>query len=143
MNIYAIRDRLIDYFMRAFSAPDDKDVLASVASTINEGDPNSAIAKAPHHFEVWRLGKVTEEGDLRPGKELIADCASLVRQNLREGPLTRGPEAPETRDRQPTAPEGLRSRHAAYNGALPDPTRPTDSPRTETPPAPPGSAERN
>jgi len=141
VNIYAIRDRLIDYYMRAFSAPDDKDVLASIAATINEGDPNSALAKAPHHFEIWRLGKVTEEGDLRPGKELIADCASLVRDNIR--PAT--PSSPEllrlnklidaSRDRLTK----LETAPAPYNGSLPHPTRPEDQPGAQTPGAPPTS----
>lgn len=92
-GIYAIRDRLIDYFLRPFAAQTDKEVLASIANGINQGDKDSALAQAPHHFEIWRLGSVTEEGDLRPGKELIADCASLVRDSIRRGRESGAPEA--------------------------------------------------
>jgi len=140
VNIYAIRDRLIDYYMRAFSAPDDKDVLASIAATINEGDPNSALAKAPHHFEIWRLGKVTEEGDLRPGKELIADCASLVRDNIPATPQLPGTPTTQQADRRFQGPaDQIRNRAAPYNGSLPHPTRPEDQPGAQTPGAPPTS----
>lgn len=83
-QIYALRDRLIDYYLRPFTAPDDKEVLASLATTINSGEGTSAIQNAPHHFEIWRLGSITEEGDCRPGKELIADCSSLVRDGVRK-----------------------------------------------------------
>lgn len=94
MHIYAIRDRLIDYYLRPFAANDDKEVMASIATGINQGDQNSALAQTPHHFEIWRLGSVTETGDIRPGKELIADCASLVRGSIRRGSIPGAPEAP-------------------------------------------------
>lgn len=88
MKIYAIRDRLIDYYMQPFVGPDDKPVLASVAKLVNTGDPQSDIAQAPHHFEVWKLGEVTEDGHLVPDRELVADCSSLVRPGIR--PLRAG-----------------------------------------------------
>lgn len=79
MRIYAIRDRLIDYFMQPFVGPDDKNVLASVARLVNQGEITSDITQAPHHFEVWQLGEVQEDGTVVAHKELLADCASLVR----------------------------------------------------------------
>lgn len=142
MNIYAIRDRLIDYYMRAFSAPDDKDVLASIAATINEGDPNSALAKSPHHFEIWRLGKVTEDGDLRPGKELIADCSSLVRSGVWDDTHRRTTPAPEAPTGFGRAAGRPISRHAANNGALPREAPPKTVQGAETQPAHQGSPER-
>lgn len=83
MNIYAIRDRLIDYYMNPFAGPGDKEVLAAISLQIN-GETNSAISQAPHHFEIWRLGKVEEDGHLTAQKELLADCSTLFRGNLRE-----------------------------------------------------------
>jgi len=83
MKIYAIRDRLIDYYMQPFVGPDDKNVLASVARLVNQGEITSDIAQAPHQFEVWTLGEVQEDGTLVAKKEYIADCSSLVRGGIR------------------------------------------------------------
>ncbi|QXP08230.1 MAG: nonstructural protein [Arizlama microvirus] len=86
IKIYAIRDRLIDYFMQPFVGPDDKSVLASVARLVNNGEVTSDIAQAPHQFEVWTLGSVSEEGHLIPERGYLADCSSLVRGDIRKGP---------------------------------------------------------
>ena len=85
MNIYAIRDRLIDYYLQPFAGPDEKNVLAAIAAQVN-GDIDSAINTAPHHFEVWELGKVDQEGHITPTRKLICDCSSLVRTGLRARP---------------------------------------------------------
>lgn len=85
MKIYAIKDRLIDYFMQPFVGPDDKAVLASVARLINQGEVTSDIAQAPHQFEVWALGIVQEDGTLTAEREYLADCSSLIRGGIREG----------------------------------------------------------
>jgi len=83
MKLYAIRDKLISYYMTPFAAPNDKDVLAGIANAVNNLEENSAISKAPHHFEIWCLGEVTEDGHLEVNKYLVADANSLVRENLR------------------------------------------------------------
>jgi hypothetical protein len=85
MKIYAIRDRLIDYFMQPFVGPDDKTVMASVARLVNQGEVTSDIAQAPHQFEVWTLGQVTEEGHLVPERQYLGDCSSLIRTDIRAG----------------------------------------------------------
>lgn len=88
MKIYAIRDRLIDYWMTPFAAPDNGAVMQSIAATINnpsQGDTN-AVAYAPHHFEIHQIGYVTEDGHLVPERAFICDCASLVRKRVREEP---------------------------------------------------------
>lgn len=93
MNIYAIRDRMIDYFMQPFPGPDDKNVLAAVATRVNQGEPTDAICQAPHHFEVWKLAEIHNDGHITPARELIADCASLVRASVRQdgtGPAHQG-----------------------------------------------------
>lgn len=84
MNIYAIRDRLINYYQTPFMAHTDKEVLASLAKLINGEDINiHEIAQAPQHYEIWRLGQVDQDGDLIQDKELLADCASLIRIGVR------------------------------------------------------------
>lgn len=85
MKIYAIRDRLIDYYMAPFTAPDDNEAKAGVAFTINNEETRSAINQAPHHFELWRLGEIHKEGHLKPAREFLADCSSLVRTGVRSG----------------------------------------------------------
>ncbi|QXP08239.1 MAG: nonstructural protein [Arizlama microvirus] len=108
MNIYAIRDRLLDYYMQPFAGPEDKAVLAAVARTINTQENMSDIAQAPHHFEVWRIGKVTTDGHIQQDRELIADCASLVRPGIRRTGGAEGPGAeipPEGRRGAPGGPE--------------------------------------
>lgn len=93
MNIYAIRDRLIDYFMQPFIGPDDKMVLAAIAVSVNTPDSKEPIHHAPHHFEIWRLGKIDQEtGEVIRDRELLGDASSLVRGSDGEGTATGGSE---------------------------------------------------
>lgn len=90
---------MLDWFIQPpFFAPSDQAALASLAETIN-GESKHAVVQAPHHFEIWRLGEVSEEtGELKASKEFLADCSSLIRRDLRE-------TAPATgRDNPPGAP---------------------------------------
>jgi len=84
VKIYALRDKLIDYYMTPFAAQTDKDVLGGIANAVNNQEENSAISKAPHHFEIWCIGHVTEAGEIVPDKYLIADASSLVRPTGQE-----------------------------------------------------------
>lgn len=86
MKIYAVRDRLIDYFLKPFIADSDKQVLASAAAAINLEDNRDPIAQTPSHFEIWRLGEIDENtGNVKATPELLADASSLLRPGLREG----------------------------------------------------------
>lgn len=89
MNIYAIRDRLIDYFQTPFVAPGDKEVLAMIANTINNPTETNAIAQAPHQFEIWRLGEIAEYGHLVPNREYLADCNAYLRADPGREPAER------------------------------------------------------
>lgn len=82
MRIYAIRDRLLDYFQQPFIAQGDKPVLGAISNQLHNGG-NIDWQNAPHHFEIWRLGKVNEEGHIEQDRELIATLDSLVRADLR------------------------------------------------------------
>lgn len=77
MKIYALRDRFLDYYLDPVTQHDDKAALQAVSTHVS-GDLNDAIQSAPHHFELWRLGKV-ENGHVIPEKEFLADVHSLVR----------------------------------------------------------------
>lgn len=83
MFIYSIRDRLLNYFMQPFFGPTDNQVLAALAESINNEDNKHAFAKTPQHFEIWRLGEVTEEGKVTENREYVADASSLVRPSVR------------------------------------------------------------
>jgi len=83
VNIYSIRDRLLDYYGNPFMGPSNNAVLAAVATNINSPESKSDYAQAPQHFEVWKLGEINENGDVKADKELLADCNSLIRPGVR------------------------------------------------------------
>lgn len=85
MKIYAVRDRLIDYFQTPFVAPGDNEVKAAMARMINNGEVTSDIQQAPHQFQIWCLGEVHEDGHIEPQQVIVAECASLIRSGLRTG----------------------------------------------------------
>lgn len=93
MKIFALRDRLIDFWQQPFAGPDEKAVKQAIARTVNEGAATSDIAQAPHHFEIWELGYVTEDGHLIPERKFHGDCSGLIRSRLREQPGPGDPEA--------------------------------------------------
>lgn len=138
MKIYAIRDRLIDYFMQPFVGPDDKTVQAAVARTINQGEITSDISQAPHHFEIWSLAQVTEDGHIVEDRYIVQDCASLVRRDIRprgaadaDG-VREAPGAEVTRHRDAeTHPGDARADHRSVQIKTPG----EDQPPEKAPPA--------
>lgn len=84
MKIYAIRDRLIDYYMTPFCAESDRQVMASLSTNISNPENLNAIAQCPQHFELYRLAEVDEEtGNLTAKKEFLGDLTSFVRPGIR------------------------------------------------------------
>lgn len=82
MKLYALKDRLLDYFMQPFAAPGDKEVMAAVSATVNNlgGLDTNAVSAAPHHYEIWRLAEVDDQGHVTSSREFLADCSALVRK---------------------------------------------------------------
>lgn len=113
LNIYALRDRLVGYYLQPFCAPDDNNVKAALANIVNQGEKD-AISQAPHHFEIWRLGKVTEEGDLVPGKEYVCGCQDLIR-NTPNAEFLRG-SVRERGKQDSAAPEGPKNESTGSPG---------------------------
>lgn len=138
LGIYAIRDRLIDYFMQPFVGPDDKQVLASVARLVNTGEVTSDIAQAPHQFEVWKLGEVNDEGHVIPERKYLQDCSSLVRRDLRQRGQPGGPEAQNNPRENTEAAGGAGPPGRAPARALPDQAPPEKGPADEVRPGPQG-----
>lgn len=113
MNLYAIRDRLIDYYIEpAFFAPDDKNAMAALSLTVN-GDSLHAITQTPHHFEIWRIGRFSgETGDLVQERELLCECSHLVRGDIRKKPDARTTRHPLP-DNVATTGRGVPGSHAS------------------------------
>lgn len=86
MKIYCTKDILLNVYQQPFAAPADGDVLSAIAQAVNNQENMSAIAQAPHHFQIWKLGEVTEDGHLIPNRELLAEASSLIRPNIRRRP---------------------------------------------------------
>lgn len=84
LKLYAIRDRLIGYFMQPFPGPSDHQVKAAVANNVNNTESNHAVTQAPHQFELWRLAGIDEEtGKVTGEPEYLCDLSSLVRGDIR------------------------------------------------------------
>jgi len=142
MKLYAIRDKLIDYFLRPFTAENDKEVMASLAETINNDQNKAPIAQTPSHFEIWILAEVDgETGIVIPKKEFLGDASSLVRPNIREGVNGRREavnRAAGGEQRAAGRPNGSTSAHA---GAVPDKAPAEDGQGGEVPQGHSGSPE--
>jgi len=108
MKIYAVRDRLIDYYMQPFVGPNEKEVMHALSRTINNSEDTNGIAQAPHHFELWELGIIDdEEGQITPTRRLVCDCASLIRGNIRKGgPQPGGEETATSEISRSRTPDG-------------------------------------
>jgi len=138
VKIYAVRDRLIDYFLTPFAALSDKSVLASISQVINNPETMDAIAQAPHHFEIWILGEVQENGQLTGAPNLLCDCASLVRRGVRTAE-ERGAGADRRPDRVREEGAGPAPSHAtAANGATAHQVDGQEVKALKTPQGPPG-----
>lgn len=100
MRLYALRDRLLNYYLQPFVAPNDNAVKASLAMTIAQGGDNNAISQAPHHFELWVVAEIDEQ-DLRlaPIHQLLCDCHALIRPKQAATPTETAAElrSPPTR----------------------------------------------
>lgn len=124
-KIYAVKDRLLEYFMQPFAAPGDKEVMGALATTINRALKNEEpydIAQAPHHFEIWELGEVDEDGHIIPSRRLICDCSSLVRGDIRRTEETNegGNKAVGYQEPDPGEASDTGGRSGAIRGPVPD-----------------------
>lgn len=133
MNIYAVRDRLIDYYMQPFVGPSDKEVMSALARTVNNTGDTNGITQAPHHFELWELGKVDDEGNITPTRKLVCDCASLIRAGVRTPTVRHRQETEHHPGSEPSPPGGDRGRAHTGTGALPNPPQTADSATAEVP----------
>lgn len=130
MNLYAIRDRLLDYWMTPFAAPDDKAVLSSLSYQLNL-ESSSAISQAPHHYEIHRIAKVTENSHVIEDREFLCDCASLIRAGVRKEPQPGAAEdnrnLQANRKHPPELARAARAYKQAPKGQEPPEEEPTDS----------------
>lgn len=115
MKLYATRDRIIDFFLQPFVGTQDKQVMAALSATINQGEQH-AIQQAPHHFELWCLAEIDEDtGKVTPNLRLVCTCDSLIRVGLREESPAVSRAVQEALGGRHNAPRGAPSRaHTAH-----------------------------
>lgn len=80
MKIFAIRDRMLDYFQPPVCVHRVEDLMAAIAKGINgEGEARNELAQAPDHYELWKIGEVDDQGHIRAERKLVANCSQLIR----------------------------------------------------------------
>jgi len=112
--------------MRPFFLENDKAAMQAIAQIVNNGDPNNAVAQAPHQFEIWKLGEITENGEVKPEKEYLGDASSLIRGDIREDTHRR--PGTGTREVAPDPSTGTPGGDRGGTGTLP--STPPDASRT-------------
>lgn len=117
MKIYALYDNHLGYFQKPFLAEDDKQVLAALAQTINNGDTTNAIAQAPQDFELYTLGEIDQDAVVKVEQAKIANLNSLIRGSVREGRKNGSSEMAE--------PTGKSAGHAPGTRTIPDTKQPS------------------
>lgn len=80
MKIFAIRDRMLDYFQVPVVVNREQDLVAAVAKQVNGGA--NEVAQAPDHFEIWEIAEVDDQGHIQPTRVFKCNCASLVRNGV-------------------------------------------------------------
>lgn len=122
MRLYAIRDRLLDYFLQPFVGPSDRQVKAAVAENVNNRESQHAVAQAPQQFELWRLAEIDETtGQVQGEREYLCDLNSLVRGGVRPaGDAAAAALAAATGERTGAA-QGTDRPTAAHQPATPQP----------------------
>lgn len=116
LNLYTIRDRLIDVYLLPFPAPDHNQAKMGVAAKVNSGDTDG-ICQAPHQFELHQIATLdTDTGSITATREYICDCSSLVRRSVRDNPptLAAAGTGTEAIDRFYEAPHGTRGKTGTH-----------------------------
>lgn len=126
MKIFAIRDRLLDYYQRPMVFDRAPDLMAALAKAINSTEGENEIQQAPEQFELWQLGEVDDQGNLKAERQLIINCASLIRNGVwtrtQRGSRQTDGEAPgsaQPAGRSPTADSGSNGSTAVQDGLEP------------------------
>lgn len=73
---------MLDYYQRPMVFERASDLMAALAKAINSTEGENEIQQAPEHFELWQLGEVDEQGNLKADHQLVTNCASLIRNGV-------------------------------------------------------------
>lgn len=93
MKLFAIRDRLLDYFQNPVAFDQAQHVQRNLATTINNPEMVNEITQAPDHFELWQIAEVDDQGHVVEKRELICNCSSLIRNGVWKREQPNGTEA--------------------------------------------------
>lgn len=91
MNLYGVKDLLLNIMAPPFVAPSDNQAITALANIVNRGRETDPYAQAPHHFQLWQLATIDEEGNVSPTKIILTDLSSLVRADIRQDGERRPP----------------------------------------------------
>jgi len=98
MKIYCVHDRLINYWLTPLTASDDAAMKHSLSTVVNNDESQHAITQAPHHYDLYKLGEIKEDGQIQPCKEFICTASDLIRARPGSAAATsvqaRGPGVP-------------------------------------------------
>lgn len=129
---------MLEYYMPPFVGETDRQVMASLAQTVNNPGNMNAIAQTPHHFELHQLADVDEDtGKITPKHEYICDCSTLVRPSVRGAGATGGAESKTPIGRSSSPSAGLSANTSANPRAPANPPQ-ADPGALQAPPARPG-----
>jgi len=108
---------MLNYWLTPICADNDTAMMHSLSTIVNNQQSNHAITQAPHHYDLYLLGEVTEDGGIKPKKEWICEASHVIRTrapgpddaNLRRPfgramatPAQDAPGASATGERQPS-----------------------------------------
>lgn len=132
MKIFAIRDRIMNYFDAPFVAHTTNQVKGAISNELAKGEKID-WAQAPHHFELYELGEIDDQGNIKVEKQLITSLDSLIRPSVRKRDDGETDTSPTLESSLPIPPRGFDSKGRPEAGTGPG-TPQTGAIAPETPP---------
>jgi len=138
LKLYAIRDRMLDYYQRPIALDNPQDLLATLARRLNnpEAPQSDEISQAPDHFEVWQIATVDDQGHIGAERQFITNCSNLIRGGVRKIQPAGGSRPPGEAAGRAIHARGAPGTANSGNGAaaVQDPARPAQvAPAAENP----------
>lgn len=137
LKIFAIRDRMLNYFQPPIIVSREQDLLAALARGINgPQEERNEISNAPDHYEVWQIGEVDDQGHLSQSRSFVINCASLIRNGVWNRSFERTPSTDSGPDQNKNHTGDATSVSTTGLGPTAGTTKPTPITPQEPPEAP-------
>ena len=137
MKLFAIRDRMLDYFQAPVAVTREQDFFQAVSRNVN-GEGNE-LAQAPDHYEIWQVAEIDDQGHITAKREFIGNCSRYIRNGVWQ---RRAEGAAGTEGATSTLPRGP-GRIGEGPGARPGSTESETGPAPVAPQEPPKDAGRS